>query len=176
MISKPKPASPARTKVRMSDETAVTMPALPSSIRVSTMRLRTGWRTTCSDSDVVKPAPENADLAWKRAACRAMPVWVRATAAMRVTKMDRVTTTRRDSTAIMLKAPVQSRSDSRWRRAGGTRTPRVHRTPRGSRRAQEPSPSAGSRPAGMTAPSGELVDLTLRLFLGKPVELLQASD
>ncbi len=40
----------------------------------ATMRRRTGWSTTLSASLVVKPAPVNAERAWKRATSRPIPV------------------------------------------------------------------------------------------------------
>jgi len=44
--------------------------------------------TTFSDSDVVKPTPVNADLAWNLADSLDSPVWVRATVAIRVRRIE----------------------------------------------------------------------------------------
>ena len=49
--------------------------------------------TTFSDSSAVKPTPVYAERAWGLADFRAIQVWVRATDAMRVTKMERGNTT-----------------------------------------------------------------------------------
>lgn len=51
------------TKDTIRDDTAVTIPALPSNMSSKSIRRRKGWLTTFSDSLVVKPTPVNADLA-----------------------------------------------------------------------------------------------------------------
>jgi hypothetical protein len=56
-------------------------------------RLLIGWFTTFSDSEVVKPTPVKADRAWNLADSRESPVYVNATVAIRVTRIDRVKTT-----------------------------------------------------------------------------------
>jgi hypothetical protein len=78
---------------RISDDTAVTRPALPSSIRPPTIRRRTGWVTTSSASDVVNPTPVSAERAWKRADSRDIPVSDSATVATRTTSSDSSTIT-----------------------------------------------------------------------------------
>ena len=64
------------------------------------MRRLTGWRTTLSDSVVVKPAPLKAERAWKRAASRDMPVAVNAIVAARVTTSEIISTIRRVRMAV----------------------------------------------------------------------------
>src|SRR3954451_6151423 len=57
------------------------------------IRRRRGWLTTSSASAVVKPTPDSAERAWKRADSRDMPVSVSATVATRVIKSDSITIT-----------------------------------------------------------------------------------
>ncbi len=76
------------------------MPAAPSSISWSTIRRRTGWLTTDSDSLVVKPAPLKADRAWNRAMSRDSPVAVSITVATRVITMETVMTASSETMAI----------------------------------------------------------------------------
>ncbi len=84
-----------------SDVRLVTTPAAPSSISCRTMRRRTGWLTTDSDSLVVKPAPLNADRAWNRAMSRESPVAVSITVATRVMMIESVMIARSETMATM---------------------------------------------------------------------------
>ena len=84
----------------ISDATTVTMPALPNSIRNITTRRRTGCVSMFSASEVVKPTPESAERAWKRAVSRESPVTISATVAKRVTISETTTTMKTDVTAI----------------------------------------------------------------------------
>ena len=83
-----------------------TSPKFPTIISWLTMRLRTGWLTMASDSEVVKPAPVNAERAWKRATCSGKPVRRRATAPVRLTRMEIVRTVKRVNAAIMALGPM----------------------------------------------------------------------
>jgi uncharacterized membrane protein len=93
--------------------TTVTIPALPTSIRNITIRRRTGWFTTASDSLVVKPAPDSAERAWKRADSRDRPVSARATVATRVISSERITATNTlVSASTSSPFPARSRADT----------------------------------------------------------------
>ncbi len=79
----------------------VTTPAAPISISCITMRRRTGWFTTDSDSFVVKPAPLNAERAWNRAMSRDSPVAVSITVATRVMPIEMVRIASNETMASM---------------------------------------------------------------------------
>src|SRR4051794_20246373 len=99
---------------RTSVATTVTIPALPSSMRTITTRRRTGWLTTLSASLVVKPTPDSAERAWKRALSRDMPVSVRAIVATRVMSSETTTTARSEIAATTV---PRERSDRQQRPA-----------------------------------------------------------
>ena len=96
----PMAPAPPWLNPRMRVLAEATMPTLPMSMSIMTTRRRSGWPTTCSDSEVVNPAPVRAERAWKRAVVRDMPVATRMSVATRVTTSDSATSTSSEPIAI----------------------------------------------------------------------------
>ncbi len=76
-----------------SQRLGVGVPTLPTNIVVAMMRRRSGWLTTFSVSDVVKPAPLKAERAWNAATSGGVPVAIRAPVASRTNTMETTATT-----------------------------------------------------------------------------------
>ncbi|WP_205804436.1 hypothetical protein [Methanolobus halotolerans] len=91
---------PINVRIRVVMDEAI--PALPRRIRILIIFLLAGCDTTYSDSDVVNPAPENADWAGKAARSLDSPVISRATAPILIIILESKITTRKEIKAIIL--------------------------------------------------------------------------
>ena len=95
------PRGRVSTNDAISEATIDASPAFPASIRIMMIRRRTGWLTTCSDSELVNPEVVNALRAWNRARCSESPVCTSATVATRTTTSEQTMTVSSDRMASM---------------------------------------------------------------------------